>query len=122
MGLFASPNRAGVMNSLPPRQRGAGAGMNATFQTLAMVLSIGLFFSPDCGPVLRPARQSSARPAVPWSAGGSAIRIADLPPVSSLFAAFLGYNPIKQLLGPLLPHLAGPQAAVLTGQASSRTS
>src|ERR671932_2009319 len=45
MGLFASPNSAGVMNSLPPSQRGAGAGMLATFQNSAMVLSIGVFFS-----------------------------------------------------------------------------
>ncbi|MGH3263202.1 MAG: MFS transporter, partial [Trebonia sp.] len=45
MGLFAAPNRAGIMNSLPPHQRGVGAGMSATFQNSAMVLSIGIFFS-----------------------------------------------------------------------------
>ena len=45
MGLFASPNRAGIMNSLPPEQRGVGAGMSATFQNSAMVLSIGIFFT-----------------------------------------------------------------------------
>jgi hypothetical protein len=45
MGLFASPNRAGIMNGLPARERGAGAGINATFQNSAMVLSIGIFFS-----------------------------------------------------------------------------
>jgi Major Facilitator Superfamily len=45
MGLFASPNRAGVMNSLPPDQRGVGAGMSTTFQNSAMVLSIGIFFT-----------------------------------------------------------------------------
>src|SRR6201990_1893456 len=45
MGLFASPNRAGIMNSLPPERRGVGAGMSATFQNSAMVLSIGIFFS-----------------------------------------------------------------------------
>ena len=45
MGLFASPNRAGIMNSLPADQRGVGAGMSATFQNSAMVLSIGIFFS-----------------------------------------------------------------------------
>ena len=45
MGLFASPNRAGIMNSLPPDQRGVGAGMSATFQNSAMVLSIGIFFT-----------------------------------------------------------------------------
>ena len=41
----ASPNRAGVVNSLPPEQRGAGAGMMTTFQNAAQVLSIGVFFS-----------------------------------------------------------------------------
>src|SRR3984957_10895287 len=45
MGLFASPNRAGIMNSLPPDRRGVGAGMSATFQNSAMALSIGIFFS-----------------------------------------------------------------------------
>src|SRR6185312_5908822 len=45
MGLFASPNRAGIMNSLPADRRGVGAGMSATFQNSAMVLSIGIFFS-----------------------------------------------------------------------------
>jgi MFS family permease len=45
MGLFASPNRAGIMNSLPPERRGVGGGMSATFQNSAMVLSIGIFFT-----------------------------------------------------------------------------
>ena len=45
VGLFASPNRAGIMNSLPPDRRGVGAGMSATFQNSAMVLSIGIFFT-----------------------------------------------------------------------------
>ena len=45
MGLFFSPNQAAVMNSLPPDQRGAGAGMMNTFQNSATVLSMGLFFT-----------------------------------------------------------------------------
>jgi hypothetical protein len=117
MGLFASPNRAGVMNSLPPRQRGAGAGMNATFQNSAMVLSIGLFFS------LLIVGLSSRLPASMQAGlhahgipGAQASRIAHLPPVASLFAAFLGYNPIQRLLGPLLHHLPAAQAAALTGR------
>ena len=117
MGLFASPNRAGVMNSLPPRQRGAGAGMNATFQNSAMVLSISLFFS------LLIVGLSSGLPAslqhgllahgVP---AAQATKIAHLPPVASLFAAFLGYNPIKQLLGPLAAHLPTSHVAALTSR------
>jgi MFS family permease len=118
MGLFASPNRAGIMNSLPPRQRGAGAGMAATFQNSAMVLSIGIFFSlliVGMAGGLPGALQSGLQAhGVPTAA---AARIAHLPPVASLFAAFLGYNPVKSLLGPaLLGHLPAGQAAALTGR------
>ncbi len=118
MGLFASPNRAGVMNSLPPRQRGAGAGMNATFQNSAMVLSIGIFFSLLIIGLAShlPASLHSGLTAhgVPEA---DAVRISHLPPVATLFAAFLGYNPIQQLLGPHLLHaLPASQAAVLTGR------
>src|SRR5437763_4187431 len=118
MGLFASPNRAGVMNSLPPRQRGAGAGMNATFQNSAMVLSIGIFFSLliiGLAAHLPGSLNSGLRAhGVP---AATAQRISHLPPVATLFAAFLGYNPIQQLLGPaLLHHLPAAQAAALTGR------
>ena len=45
MASFGSPNRTGVMNSLPPEHRGAGSGMNTTFQNSAQVVSIGIFFT-----------------------------------------------------------------------------
>ena len=117
MGLFSSPNRAEVMNSLPADARGAGAGMNATFQNSGMVLSIGLFFSlmiaglattlPDA---LNSGLTAHGVPAA------DAARIADLPPVGVLFAAFLGYNPVQQLLGPTLATLPADQADFLTGR------
>jgi MFS family permease len=118
MGLFASPNRAGVMNSLPPRQRGVGAGMNATFQNSAMVLSIGIFFSlliVGLASGLPSAMQTGLHAhGVPTA---TASQIAHLPPVASLFAAFLGDNPIQKLLGPsLLAHLPSGQATALTGR------
>ncbi|HWE08482.1 MAG TPA: MFS transporter [Solirubrobacteraceae bacterium] len=118
MGLFASPNRAGVMNSLPPRQRGAGAGMNATFQNSAMVLSIGIFFSlliVGMSGHLPGALDHGLRAhGVPGPVAG---KLAHLPPVTSLFAAFLGYNPIQKLLGVhLLHHLPAGQAAIVTGR------
>jgi hypothetical protein len=108
-GAFASPNRAGVMNSLPPEYRGAGSGMNTTFQNSAQVLSIGVFFS------LMILGLSSALPRT-LAAGlrsngvgaATTAHIAQLPPVSVLFAAFLGYNPIQHLAGSAalaqLPH------------------
>ncbi|WP_410614075.1 MFS transporter [Amycolatopsis sp. lyj-109] len=117
MGMFASPNRAEVMNSLPADSRGSGAGMMTTFQNAAMVLSIGFFFS------LIIAGLSSSLPStmsqgliehgVPAS---SAAEIANLPAVAVLFAAFLGYNPIQQLLGGQLSSLPPDQASFLTGR------
>jgi len=116
MGLFASPNRAGIMNSLPPDQRGVGAGMSATFQNSAMVLSIGIFFT------LIILGLSSSLPAAlnhgliaQGVSAADAARLAALPPVSIMFAALLGYNPIGTLLGPALAKLPASHAAYLTG-------
>jgi MFS family permease len=116
MGLFASPNRAGIMNSLPPAQRGVGAGMTATFQNSSMVLSIGIFFT------LIILGLSASLPAslmhgltaqgVPAPA---AAQLSHLPPTAVMFAALLGYNPIKTLLGPTLSQLPAGHAAYLTG-------
>ncbi|MGK3205141.1 MFS transporter [Amycolatopsis sp. MEPSY49] len=117
MGMFSSPNRAEVMNSLPADARGSGAGMMTTFQNAAMVLSIGFFFS------LIISGLSSSLPStmhdglvahgVPEAA---ASQVANLPAVAVLFAAFLGYNPIQQLLGGQLAALPPDQASFLTGR------
>ncbi|NKQ53624.1 MFS transporter [Amycolatopsis sp. K13G38] len=117
MGLFASPNRADVMNSLPANARGAGAGMTATFQNSAMVLSIGFFFSLMIAGLANhlPGAmfQGLTQHGVPADAASG---VANLPPVGVLFAAFLGYNPIEQLLGGVLPQLPADQASFLTGR------
>jgi len=117
MGMFSSPNRAEVMNSLPADARGSGAGMMTTFQNAAMVLSIGFFFS------LIISGLSSSLPAT-MKAGllahgvpdAAASQVANLPAVAVLFAAFLGYNPIQQLLGGQLSSLPPDQASFLTGR------
>jgi MFS family permease len=117
MGLFASPNRAAVMNSLPRDARGAGGAMNQTFQNSAQVLSIGIFFT------LMIVGLSATLPHT-MSAGlqahgvdpATAHQVATLPPVSILFAAFLGYNPVQHLLGPhALSALSAHDQSVLTG-------
>jgi len=117
MGLFAAPNQAGIMNSLPPDQRGAGAGMAGTFQNSAMVLSIGIFFS------LIIIGLSSTLPATLYHGlaahsvpSAYAARLSKLPPVGTLFAAFLGYNPMATLLHPVLHAIPAHQAAYLTGK------
>jgi MFS family permease len=116
MGLFASPNRAGIMNSLPADRRGVGAGMSATFQNSAMVLSIGIFFS------LIILGLSSSLPSHLFAGltaqgvpAADASRLAHLPPTAVMFAALLGYNPIQMLLGSALTKLPAANAAFLTG-------
>ena len=119
MGLFSAPNAAAIMNSVPRHQRGAASGMLATFQNSGFVLSIGVFFS------LMIAGLASTLPATltrGLTAQGVpaaiAHQIGNLPPVGSLFAAFLGYNPVKTLLGPtgVLAHLPASNVATLTGK------
>ena len=116
MGLFASPNRAGIMNSVPPERRGIASGMSATFQNSSMVLSIGIFFTLI---ILGLAATLPSTLASGLVANGvpaaDAARVAALPPVSVLFAALLGYNPVQTLLGPVVAKLPAAKAAALTG-------
>ncbi len=117
MGAFAAPNRVGVMNSLPAEDRGAGGGMNSTFQNSAQVLSIGIFFT------LMIAGLSSALSTKLFAGltkfgvpSATAASVAHLPPVSVLFAAFLGYNPVQTLIRPqVLNKLSAHNKAILTG-------
>jgi MFS family permease len=118
MGLFASPNRAAVMNSLPADARGAGGGMNQTFQNSAQVLSVGIFFTLMILGLATtlPHTLSSGLTAHGISAA-TAHRVAQTPPVSVLFAAFLGYNPIENLVGThALSALSPANHAALTGR------
>jgi MFS family permease len=119
MGLFSAPNAAGIMNSVPRHQRGAASGMLATFQNSGFVLSIGVFFS------LMIAGLASTLPttlthglAAQGVPHAVAQQIGQLPPVGSLFAAFLGFNPVHTLLAPtgVLAHLPAHNVATLTGK------
>jgi hypothetical protein len=106
------------MNALPPAQRGAGAGMLATFMNSASVLSIGVFFtlmivglSVHLPHTLQSGLVAHGVPAA------DAARVSQLPPVATLFASFLGYNPMATLLGPhVLRGLPAGQAQTLTGR------
>jgi MFS family permease len=119
MGLFFSPNQAGVMNSLPPEQRGAGAGMLNTFQNSATVLSMGLFFTiVTLGLASRLPSHLYKGLVAAGVSPAAAHTVANEPPIGSLFSAFLGYNPIQELLGPTgaLQHLPARQVAYITGR------
>jgi len=119
MGLFFSPNQAAVMNSLPPEQRGAGAGMLNTFQNSATVLSMGLFFTiVTLGLAADLPKHLYRGLTAAGVASGPAHLVANEPPIGSLFSAFLGYNPVKELLAPTgaLSHMSAHQVAYITGR------
>jgi MFS family permease len=117
-GMFSAPNTSAIMSSVPAEHRGAASGMRSTFQNSGTALSIGVFFS------LMTAGLASSLPSalasglrgqgVPAATAASA---ANLPPVSTLFAAFLGNNPVQRLLAPsgVLKTLPAHNVATLTG-------
>ena len=118
-GMFAAPNSSSIMSSVPARQRGVASGMRSTFQNTGTALSIGVFFS------LMIAGLASSLPhtltsglqrlGVPY---GIAHQVGALPPVSSLFAAVLGVNPLRRLLAPsgALSRLTTANQQALTGR------
>ena len=118
-GLFSSPNRTAIMNSVPANQRGSASGMAGAAQNAGSSLSIGVFFS------LMIAGLSKSLPSTLTNGllahgvpSAAAAAVGQTPPVGSLFAAFLGYNPIKSLLAPtgVLAHLTQADANTLTGK------
>ena len=118
-GLFASPNTSAIMSAVPARHRGSASGMRSTFQNSGMSLSIGIFFS------LMIAGLASTLPRTLTSGltaqgvpAAVAAHVSHLPPVSTMFAALLGYNPIENLLRPsgVLQHLPAHNVQVLTGR------
>jgi MFS family permease len=118
-GLFASPNTAAIMSSVPAHHRGAASGMRSTFQNSGMSLSIGVFFSlMIAGLANTLPRTLTAGLTSQGVPAATASSIAHLPPVSVVFSAMLGYNPVQTLLGPTgaLSRLPAKNAATLTGK------
>jgi MFS family permease len=118
VGMFAAPNSSSIMGSVPRSQRGAASGMRSTFQNSGTALSIGVFFS------LMIAGLATNLPHTLTTglehqgvAHEVARQIGSLPPVSSLFAAVLGINPVAHLLGSshVLATLPAANREVLTG-------
>jgi MFS family permease len=118
-GMFASPNSSSIMGSVPARQRGAASGMRSTFQNSGTAVSIAVFFSLMiaglAGSLPKTLTSGLQREGVPAAV---AHHIASLPPVSSLFAAVLGVNPVQHLLatGGVLASLPAASRQVLTGR------
>jgi MFS family permease len=117
-GIFTAPNTAAIMSSVPAAERGAASGVRATFFNAGSSLSIGIFFSLMIVGLANtlPSAMSAGLQEQGVSAS-VAHEVANLPPVGSLFAAFLGYNPIAELLEPYHAlQQPGVNTEVLTGQ------
>ena len=117
-GLFAAPNTAAIMNSVPAKSRGVASGMRAAFMNVGSPLSIGVFFSLMIvglnSTVPKALFNGLTQSGVSSSVAGE---LAKLPPVGYLFAALLGYNPLGTLLGPtVLNSLPADAAAKLTSR------
>jgi MFS family permease len=116
-GMFSAPNTAAIMNSVPAKNRGVASGMRSTAQMTGQPLSMGIFFSLMVAGLVAsvPATMSGGLLAhhVP---AAIATKLAGMPPTGYLFAAFLGYNPLASLLGPILHSLPHADAAVLIGK------
>ncbi|MFI7586491.1 MFS transporter [Spongisporangium articulatum] len=117
-GMFASPNASAIMSAAPPDQRGAAAGMRGTFFNAGSSLSIGVFFSlMIAGLAAHLPTTMTAGLEAHGVSSGVAQQVGAIPPVGSLFAAFLGFNPISELLGAdNLAKLSPTNAATLTGK------
>ncbi|MEX5632869.1 MFS transporter [Parafrankia sp. FMc2] len=118
-GMFAAPNSASIMSSVPASVRGVGSGMRATFQNAGSALSIGVFFSLMiaglAGSLPGAFATGLAAEGVP---GTVADQVGAIPPVASLFAAVLGLNPVEHLLSAAgsLDALAPEHRAAITGR------
>jgi MFS family permease len=118
-GMFAAPNSSSIMSSVPARYRGVASGMRSTYQNSGTALSIGVFFSLMivglASALPRALAGGLQRLGVPH---GIAHQIGSLPPVSSLFAAVLGVNPVQHLLAArgVLSSLPAASQRVLTGR------
>jgi MFS family permease len=117
-GMFSAPNTSAIMSSVPSSQRGVASGMRATCQNAGTALSIGIFFSLMIAGLARALPQTmTAGLTAHGVPAGTAGQVASLPPVSTLFAAFLGSNPVQHLLGPNVIHALSPaNASALTGR------
>jgi MFS family permease len=118
-GLFASPNTSSIMSSVPARHRGAASGMRSVFMNSGMSLSIGFFFSlMIAGLAATLSKTLNAGLRAQGVPAAAAAHVSSLPPVSTLFSALLGFNPIKSMLAPTgaLARLPARNAAILTGK------
>jgi MFS family permease len=102
MGMFAAPNAAAVMNSVPAENRGVASGMLATLQNVGQQVSLAIFFTiviiglaAGLGTSVHSALNAAQVGPTDSQILGHVIAGN---PTGALFGAFLGENPMRVLL------------------------
>jgi MFS family permease len=105
-GMFASPNTSSIMGTVPPERRSSAAGMLFTIQNTGTTVGLTVLFT-EVVATLGTSLPSAMSTAL-TTAGASQLApyLSSIPPTIALFAAFLGYNPMHEMIT-RLPTLAG---------------
>lgn len=115
-GMFASPNTASIMNSVPPKYRGVASGMRSTLQNTGQTASIALFFTIVIASLTTTLPHALAQSVIQAGAPQLAPLVQKVPVTGALFAAFLGYDPVKSMLSTLPQNILStiPSTAIST--------
>ncbi|HXX73246.1 MAG TPA: MFS transporter, partial [Candidatus Acidoferrales bacterium] len=115
LGMFASPNTASIMNSVPPEDRGVASGMRSTLQNTGSTVGMSILFTIVLVALAGSLGHSIATAAANAGAPQLSSTLDTMPPTTALFAAFLGYNP----MGVTLTHLPPSATSSLSTQSIS---
>lgn len=118
-GLFASPNNAAIMKSVPPHERGVASGMIYTLMNTGMTVSMGLFFTILIVGITQRFPTEMTASLANIGAANLAPLLNNIPPTAALFSALLGYNPVDAILvnvpAPIIAHIPSSTLSTLTG-------
>jgi len=122
IGMFSSPNIASIMNSVPPQNRGAAAGMRSTLMNTGTSIGTSILFTTVILTLSTTLPQAFASAAAAVGAPQLGISVFQkIAPTSALFAAFLGYNPMQTYLASLPSSLTSTLSASTIATLTSTT-
>ncbi|WP_066797234.1 MFS transporter [Caldivirga sp. MU80] len=114
-GLFQSPNLVSIMSSVPQEDRSAASGLRASMQNIGLLMSFAVFLTlilVGSATALSTSISSAlTKVGVPSDVVSELTRI---PPAYALFAAFMGYDPMKFLMSQTGVDLPGSVYAAVT--------
>jgi MFS family permease len=105
-GMFASPNTSSIMGTVPPERRSTAAGMLFTIQNTGTTVGLTVLFTEVVSALGMSLPNAMATALTSAGAPQLTPYLSTIPPTIALFAAFLGYNPMHEMIA-RLPTLVG---------------